>query len=234
MTMEKLKILDQITFELDIDKLFLLLRLERDHPFAEELISFAEQAASKIQPKAVFTRCEIEQRGEDFVAFGGQVFHSRILALNLKDVNEVFPYIATCGIEADSCDADDDILKKYWLDVIKELALEKALDYLFERIKSEHNFVQLPSMSPGSGTADIWPLEQQKNLFAIFGNVEQLIGVRLTDSCLMIPNKSVSGICFSRGQEFITCQLCPRENCSKRRAAYNPHIKRQFSESTCD
>ncbi|MBC8461851.1 MAG: hypothetical protein H8D67_28105 [Deltaproteobacteria bacterium] len=35
-------------------------------------------------------------------------------------------------------------------------------------------------------------IEQQKELFSIFGNVEDLIGVKLTDSYLMIPNKSVS------------------------------------------
>jgi len=79
-------------------------------------------------------------------------------------------------------------------------------------------------MSPGSGAEGVWHIEQQKQLFSLFGNVEDLIGVKLADSYLMIPNKSLSGICFSEGIEYITCQLCPRENCPGRKAPFNENL----------
>lgn len=85
-------------------------------------------------------------------------------------------------------------------------------------------------MAPGSGAADVWPITQQKELFSIFGNVENLIGVRLTDTCLMIPIKSVSGIFFQTETTFETCQLCPREACVGRRVSYDPDLVKKYSE----
>lgn len=38
-----------------------------------------------------------------------------------------------------------------------------------------------------------WPLTQQQPLFTLLGDPEASIGVQLTDSLLMIPNKSLSG-----------------------------------------
>ena len=85
-------------------------------------------------------------------------------------------------------------------------------------------------MAPGSGAADVWPITQQKELFSIFGSVENLIGVRLTDTCLMIPIKSVSGIFFQTETTFETCQLCSRETCIGRRAPYDPDLVKKYSE----
>ena len=87
-------------------------------------------------------------------------------------------------------------------------------------------------MSPGSGAANVWPITQQKVLFSLFGNVEELIGVKLTDRCLMMPIKSVSGVFFPNENKFESCQLCPREGCVGRRA---PHdlalVKKYWGES---
>ena len=83
-------------------------------------------------------------------------------------------------------------------------------------------------MAPGSGAADVWPIAQQKELFSIFGNVEDLIGVKLTDRYLMIPIKSVSGILFETETTFVTCQLCPREACIRRRAPYDPQLVEKY------
>jgi hypothetical protein len=83
-------------------------------------------------------------------------------------------------------------------------------------------------MSPGS-LAD-WPITQQEELFSIFGNVEDLIGVKLTESFLMVPLKSVSGIYFPTEIEFVSCQLCPREVCSGRRAPYDPDLAKKYRE----
>ena len=76
-------------------------------------------------------------------------------------------------------------------------------------------------MSPGSGDAVIWPIEQQRNLFALLGDGSQQIGVQLTDSCLMIPNKSVSGIRYPTEIDFHTCQVCHREDCPGRIAPFD-------------
>jgi hypothetical protein len=75
-------------------------------------------------------------------------------------------------------------------------------------------------MNPGS-LAD-WPLTEQIPLFRLIGDVRQATGVYLTESLLMMPRKSVSGFDFPTESSFASCQLCPREKCPNRRAAYDP------------
>ena len=74
-------------------------------------------------------------------------------------------------------------------------------------------------MSPGS--LEDWPITEQTKLFSIFGDTERLIGVRLTDSMLMVPRKSISGILFPSEEGFTSCQLCDRERCPGRKAPYS-------------
>jgi hypothetical protein len=81
-------------------------------------------------------------------------------------------------------------------------------------------------MSPGSGDVEIWPVSQQKELFAILDGVTPHIGVRLTDSMLMIPNKSVSGIVFPTEVDYRGCQVCHRQNCPNRSAPFDEDLWR--------
>jgi len=63
-----------------------------------------------------------------------------------------------------------------------------------------------------------WHVSQQQILFALFKG--ETCGVRLTDSSLMLPIKSVSGI-MGLGQQVrrldYTCGLCHFEKCYKRK-----------------
>jgi len=77
-------------------------------------------------------------------------------------------------------------------------------------------------MSPGS-LAD-WPITQQTQLFTLLGDVEGAIGVQLTDSFLMVPMKSVSGMHFPTEISFHSCSLCPRKECPGRSAPYDEHL----------
>jgi len=152
-------------------------------------------------------------------------FVSRVLRANLEEVERVFPYVATCGRELDSApNSDGDVFSQFCWDAIKEMALHAALSHLVDHLKEVHELESLSSMNPGSGDLELWPIEQQKELFAFFGGVEDRIGVALTDSCLMIPNKSVSGLFFSSEHGFESCQLCHREDCPRRRAPFDPHL----------
>jgi hypothetical protein len=60
-----------------------------------------------------------------------------------------------------------------------------------------------------------------KPLFKLIGDAESEIGVVLTDSCLMLPNKTIAGIIFNSDKPFISCIFCPRKNCEKRQAEFS-------------
>lgn len=87
-------------------------------------------------------------------------------------------------------------------------------------MKAAHALEKTAVMTPGS--LYDWPIQEQKPLFTILGDIESAIGVRLRDSFMMDSRQSVSYILFPTKIDFQTCMLCPRQGCPKRRAAYDP------------
>ena len=218
-------ILNNIPFEPNIDSLFKTLRIDKESQDASDVLNLVETVKPQINPKVIYKISYIQNNTIDEVVIDGVTFNSRVLHINLNQVERVFPFIATCGREADAIEIpQDDFLTRYWFDTIKGMALDVALKYFRNHLKKKYALRKFASMSPGSGPHDTWLIEQQRPLFSLFGNVEELIGVRLTESFLMIPNKSVSGICFPTEISFETCQLCSRENCRGRRAAYDKKL----------
>ncbi len=81
----------------------------------------------------------------------------------------------------------------------------------------------MAKMSPGS--LPEWPVSQQPALFALLDGLPEAIGVRLTDSCLMLPSKSVSGFFFSSETSFVNCRFCPILDCPNRSARFQAEIR---------
>ena len=123
-----------------------------------------------------------------------------------------------------------DLMKSFCFDAIKTIVLRLAVDYVSNRLIEYYALGKMSHMNPGS--LESWPITQQKELFSLFGSAEELIGVRLTKSCVMFPLKSVSGIYFPTEIKFESCQLCPREKCIGRRAPYDPELARKYREDT--
>ena len=182
------------------------------------------KAAQKIaRPKAVYDLCFIEKKGDNQVEFGGATFTSRVLRVNLDKAGRVFPFVATCGRElADYAASLDDVLLSFALDTVMVKTVEAAVAALRTHLSEKYALGGIGMMDPGS--LDDWPLSEQRPLFSVLGDVKGLIGVELTDSLLMVPIKSVSGIIFPTAHSFESCQLCPREVCSNRRTAYQPEL----------
>lgn len=202
-----------------------LMRQAHLEPDSEDAVIFTElvqRGRCIARPKAVYRECFVTARADQAVEIESIRFESAVLSNNLAKVNRVFAYIATCGTEMDAGMPDDrNPLTDFWWDIIKAAALHKAVRFLSDFLVKRYRLGRTSTMAPGSGDASVWPIEQQKNLFALFGDVEKLIGVRLTDSCLMIPNKSVSGIRFQTERDFRTCQLCHRKDCPNRVAPFD-------------
>ncbi len=213
-------LIDTIPFTPDRATLVKRLRLRDGSAYLADLQRLVDEAEAVARPKALYKVAFIDDRGDDYVVVDGVRLDSRVLSVNLEPVHRVFPYVATCGVELDVwARAQDDMLFKYWADVIKETAVREALQALFEHMTEMYGLGKMAVMSPGS--LDDWPMQQQRPLFTIVGDVEGAIGVQLSDSFLMTPNKSVSGLRFAAAEDFASCQLCPRENCPGRRAPYD-------------
>lgn len=223
-----MEILNNIPVELDKDNIIKRLRLSDKGEQIENMVhELVETAVSIARPKAVYTVSYIDNKNGDSLEIDGIKFTSRVLRANLDKVERVFPYIATCGRELDEVTVPSgDMLEAFCLDTIKGLVLAMAIGYLSEYVQRKYALGQMSHMNPGS--LEDWPLTQQKELFSVFGDVEELIGVRLTENCVMRPMKSVSGIYFPTEIKFESCQLCPREKCTGRRAPYDPELARKY------
>ncbi len=215
-----LTIIDTIPFKPDRAALAKRLRLRDGSAYLADLQRLVNEAEAIARPKALYKVAFIDTRGDDYVVVDGVRLSSRVLAVNLEPVHRVFPYVATCGVELDAwARAQDDMLYKYWADVIKETAVREALQALFAHMTETYGLGKMAVMSPGS--LDDWPMPQQRPLFTVLGDVEEAIGVQLSDSFVMTPNKSLSGLRFATAEDFASCQLCPRENCPGRRMPYD-------------
>ena len=213
-------ILDAIPFQLELTPLMKRLHIEEGSQDADDLIRLAHRAQAIAKPKALYKVALVESKGDNYVVIDGTTLTSRVLRVNLEEAHRVFPFVATCGIELDDWSSSiDDMLHRYWGDAIKEMALHSAIRALDEHLVDRYRPGRISAMNPGS--LGDWPLPQQRALFAILGNTKDAIGVQLSDSSLMIPTKSVSGIQFPTEESFASCQLCPRENCPGRRTAYD-------------
>jgi hypothetical protein len=226
-----MKVFDSIPIRLnpeDVSKRLHLQKGEQDMKrTVQELLEVAYTVA---KPKTIYEVSYVDDKNEDSLYIGGIKFTSRVLRVNLDKVERVFPYIVTCGKELDEIAVPSDaLLERYFLDEIKEMILLSAHSYLKDYLIKNYALGKLSNMNPGS--LEDWPIMQQKELFSLFGNVEELIGVKITESCLMIPQKSLSGIFFPSEITFESCQLCPREVCSGRRVPYDPNLIKKYVSS---
>lgn len=227
-----MEVLDNIPIRLNLETVLKRMRVHSKNTSTEKSIQDLIQLVYPIaRPKAVYEVSYIENKSEDSLDIGGIKFTSHVLRINLDKVERVFPYVVTCGRELDGIDIpSNELLTVYLLDQIRETVLVSARKYLEDYLIRKYALGQLSRMAPGSGSTTVWPITQQKQLFSIFGNVEELIGVRLTATMLMIPVKSSSGILFPSEIKFESCQLCPRERCIGRRTPYDPDLEKKYQE----
>jgi hypothetical protein len=187
------------------------------------------QARSLIRLRAVCDVSYTGEKGEDAVEVAGITFQSRILRRNLDQAQKVFPFIMTAGPELEAAaSTSGDLLRQYYLEEMANIALENGAAWLAERLKTRWGLPGLASMDPGS--LEDWPITEQPKLFSIFGDTERLIGVRLTDSMLMVPRKSISGIFFPSEEGFSSCQLCERAACPARRTPYDRELAIRYEQ----
>lgn len=212
-----------VPFQLDTVQLAETLKIRSS--MLDEFAGLVSQAAAVAQPKVLLRDAFVEEYGDNSVVIQGVRFYSTVLRHNLEGIGRVFPYITTCGREVEELPMDPkDFVLGSWLHYIKLDLLKNCFPVLRDAVKNYFGVTKTSSMNPGSGDASVWPIEQQAGLFSLFGDVEALVGVRLTDSFLMDPDVSTSGLLFPSEEDYKNCQLCHRENCPNRSAPFNAEL----------
>ncbi len=155
--------------------------------------------------------------GVDFGAFYAE---SKSLAKNLKDCGKAVLFVATAGAKTElqrKRAAVTSPSQALVLDAVGTAAVESFCDKLCDGWADEFEGCFLrPRFSPGYGDLS---LNMQKPLLS-FLDSSRKAGIVLTDSLLMIPQKSVSAIvgigkagCTMKNHD---CTLCDKSDCEFR------------------
>lgn len=127
-------------------------------------------------------------------------------------------FICTAGPEisrkSKALMAEGNLMEGYILDVIGSVMVETAMDLMqnsLERDMANRGLKITNRFSPGYCG---WALFEQKQFFSLFPDGQ--CGIHLSDSCLMDPVKSVSGV-IGFGEKVVKrnyeCQLCELQSC---------------------
>ena len=165
-----------------------------------------------------FNNVHFDSEGKS-VGIEGIIFAVRpIIYRQIKDADEVALFICTAGPAIGEMSRrsmkEGDLLKGYIYDVIGSEVVENAADRMQEELKAEaaargKNITN--RFSPGYCG---WDVAEQHKLFSFFR--DNFCGITLTESALMNPVKSVSGI-IGIGKDVryapYQCHVCDDKNC---------------------
>ncbi len=192
---------------------------------ASLLDEYVENVHQLIQPSYSYDIRDVElTEGPAVFVEGSVVFRSQVIAGLLEECDKVAMFVVTIGDYLEDMVAwlasHNNIVQSALLDAIGSDAVERVADSVQGKIEElAHGEGLVTSRRFSPGYCD-WDIRQQKMLFkAVNGN---LAGVHLTDRCLMIPQKSISGIIGlgpsqASVEKYNPCRTCDKLDCCGRR-----------------
>lgn len=187
---------------------------------AQEVVA---EAQALLAPAALYTTLPVRDfRHQRVVLEGGAVFLGSLVSRALAGATEVDIVVCTIGpaLEeyVDTLIATGDVVRAMAFDGAGVAALGEVSRMVVARIRDQAPVRGLGTGMRASPGQEGWLLEQQRVLFGLLPAEE--IGVRLTESCLMLPRKSVSfviGLGPEMRPDAVTCDFCSkRDRCSWR------------------
>lgn len=146
----------------------------------------------------------------------------KIIASCMKKAESIAFFIATAGVEFEALQKrlheEGDIWNNFLTDAIGSEIAEATVRFVADELERsvEPDGLNISnSYSPGYCG---WTVKEQQKLFSLFP--PKPCGVTLTDSSLMLPIKSVSGIIGLGSEvekEAYSCEICTMKNCYKKR-----------------
>ena len=211
------KILSQIGYENDYEP------SARIKSLVDEYI---ENYHNLVESTYSYTFRNIESFDGDRVYLSDSVFlESKVISSLFKRCDKLAVLIMTIGSHleemVDYLSENGLVLQATVLDAIGSGAAEQMAGLIEERIQNVAEMRdQVISRRFSPGYCD-WNVNQQEIIFKILN--DDTAGVSLTDECLMIPRKSVSGIIGigdknSGVEDYNPCFTCTNEDCPGRRA----------------
>lgn len=219
----KRTVLDHIPLSFDWSEMARSCHLDAGSQEGEALLLKLRESSGLIEPKVIYRGVQVRAVFDGRMLLeDGSCIESQLLAKKLICAGTIFPYLITIGPRLEGQVrklGSSNLLESWVLDKLGTYALRLIRQKVKERIEREVG-ARVSKFSPGS--TSYWDIKQQKVLFHLLfarPRDQQEFGVTLTQSYLMIPKKSVSGIMGKTEREFVECEICPRQ-CEERRKPY--------------
>jgi len=174
-------------------------RLEAVAPVVRDVArKMASLAETLLTPRGWIRKAAVDAVGPDgrVRVADGLEFHSGSLARLMHGATEAVLVVLTIGpaLERHAQDLirEEQLVEGLLLDTAGWVAIDAMTKDLRARLRAEaksRGFKVTARMAPGF---DDWGLEQQRPLFAAFDGAD--LSVRLTEACVMLPSKSISGV----------------------------------------
>jgi hypothetical protein len=220
-------VLDDFPVALSLEKTLERLKLDDRRSQTLGVEDAFKTAAVLIHTQAIYGVAYVSKCSLDKVEIDGIEFKSSVLAKNLERIERVFPYVLTVGDSLENtARSSESITRRLVLETIGDVALGSGLEHLQRHISEQYGLERTSNMGPGQLD---WPIEQQRELFSLLGHVKDTIGVSLTESLMMVPRKSISGIIFPTEETFISCQLCQRKKCASRKTPFDRALSEEHA-----
>lgn len=150
-----------------------------------------------------------------------------IILRQLRGTEAYALFVCTSGIEFETYQqrlkAEDDMVRIFIADALGSVIVEKCADQMEQHLQQSIDKLHWHHTNRFSPGYCGWHVSQQQLLFSLFDS--QTCGVRLTDSSLMVPIKSISGV-IGLGPQVrridYTCGLCDFTQCYKRQRPKQP------------
>ena len=219
----------EITVEIDRNGVWRSMGYSADNEpparIASLIDEYIENASQLMEPSYTYVIRNVDLLQDSRVLIEGPVvFQSKIIARLLSKCKKVAVLVVTIGDRleemARSLARDGLMLQASVLDAIGSNAVVKLADYVqsaIARKAGSEGLVASRRFSPGYCD---WDISQQMMIFHAVKR--DSIDVDLTDKCLMVPQKSISGIVGLGSPEadiceYNPCTTCDKEDCPGRR-----------------
>lgn len=199
--------------------------IPRDDPMTRDLIpELIEKCRRVSTPRAVYLILQKEEAAQKAqILMGDTSFLVGKTIQKMLHGSELYAlFLATTGPGPESVAreymAAGDYLEGYISNIAGSALVEEVAEKTHQKIAEEANRLGMKITNRYSPGYCGWDVSEQQKLFSLFPN--QCCGITLTESSLMTPIKSVSGL-VGAGKEVkfrdYTCEICSMKDCTFRR-----------------
>jgi hypothetical protein len=189
----------------------------------EQIIAHAGSICSPRAGFGIFTGKFV---GKDFLEINqASIKIGRVIAKYFNAATHFAPFVASVGIEFDQYlhhfRAEGDLVNEFLADAVGSEIAEATVRYVTDRISEQASELGFSVTHPYSPGYCSWHVREQQALFSLLPN--EPCGIKLNNSSLMFPVKSVSGM-IGLGTEIketpYACEICGLQTCYKRKLTH--------------